>query len=72
MEGETEPTEATLDAERLDASQAHAADRPPTEEEDAAAEESREKFKGDEAAVAEHYEEMSDIGAHVKGEGAIE
>jgi hypothetical protein len=72
MEGETEPTEATLEAERLDAAQAHAADRPPTDEEDAAAEESEEKFKGDKAEVAEHYKEMSDIGAQVKGEGAIE
>jgi hypothetical protein len=72
MEGETEPTEATLDAERLDASQAHTADRPPTDEEATAAEESQEKFKGDEAEVAEHYKEMSDIGANVKGEGAIE
>ncbi len=72
MEGEIEPTKETRDAERLDASQAHAADRPPTKAEDAAAEKSEKEFKDDEPEVAEHYKEMSDIGAHVKGEGAID
>jgi hypothetical protein len=30
------------------------------------------KFGDDGEDAAEHYEEMSDIGAHVKGEGAID
>jgi hypothetical protein len=72
MERATEPTDATREAEDVDATQVHAADRPPTKEEEAAAEESRKKFEADAKDVAEHYEEMSDIGAHVKGEGAIE
>jgi hypothetical protein len=72
MESEAEPTEATIEAEHVDATQDHVADRPPTEEEEAAAEESREKLEADAKDVAEHYEEMSDIGAHVKGEGAID
>jgi hypothetical protein len=48
------------------------ADRPPTDEEAAAAEGAAEKFAGDREAAAAHYEEMSDIGAQAKGEGRIE
>jgi hypothetical protein len=72
VENEAQPDDATLEAERVDATQAHAADRPPTGEEEAAAEQSAERFEDDREEVAEHYEEMSDIGAHVKGEGAID
>jgi hypothetical protein len=72
MANEAEPNEATREAEKVDATQSHSADRPPTGEEEAAAEESLEKIGADEAAVAEHYEEMTDIGAHVKGEGSID
>jgi hypothetical protein len=67
-----EPTEATREAEKVDATQLHSADRPPTSEEETAAEESERKFGADKEAVAEHSEEMSDIGAHVKGEGRID
>jgi hypothetical protein len=69
---DAEPTEATREAGQVDGARSHSADRPPTGEEEAAAEESRRKFGADEEAVAEHYEEMSDIGAHVKGEGRID
>jgi hypothetical protein len=72
MERAAEPTGATREAEEVDATVTHAADRPPTGEEEAAAEESREKYEDDAEDVAAHYEEMSDIGAHVKGEGAID
>ena len=72
MDNEAEPTEATLEAEGVDATQAHTADRPPTPDEEAAAEESEKEYAADKDTVAEHYEEMSDIGAHVKGEGAID
>jgi hypothetical protein len=72
MGNETEPTEATEAAEEVDATQTAAADRLPTQEEEAAAEESRKTFEGDEAEVAKHYEEMADLGAKDKGEGRIE
>jgi hypothetical protein len=72
VDNEAEPSEATLETERADAAQAHSADRPPTSEEEAAAERALEDLGGDRKEVAEHFQEMSDIGAHVKGEGAIE
>jgi hypothetical protein len=59
--------EATKVEELLEASAAHSADRPPTAEEEAAAE-------GNvlDPEVAEHEREMGKIGAEVKGEGEIE
>jgi hypothetical protein len=69
---ETEPDEGTLEAEREDATQAHAADRPPTDDESAAAEKSASTFAGDSKDVAAHEKEMSDIGANIKGEGEID
>jgi hypothetical protein len=72
MASEAEPTEATEEAERTDATQSAAADRPPTKEEEAAAEASRKKFEGDEAQVAAHEKEMADLGVQQKGEGQIE
>ncbi len=59
--------EATKDEEAREASAAHTADRPPTSDEEAAAE-------GNtlDPEVAEHEREMGKIGAEVKGEGAIE
>jgi hypothetical protein len=72
VENENEPDAATREAESADATHAHAADRPPTTEEEAAAERSAESFGADRQAVAEHEEEMIDLGAHAKGEGAVE
>jgi hypothetical protein len=72
VDKETQPDEGTRQAERIDAGEAHVADRPPTDEEAAAAAEAAEKFAGDAEAAAAHYEEMSDIGAQAKGEGRIE
>ena len=72
MASDAQPTEATEEAEQIDATQSGAADRLPTEEEEAAAEESRKKFEGDEAEVAAHYKEMADLGAQDQGEGRIE
>jgi hypothetical protein len=59
--------EATRSEEEREASAPHAADRPPTAEEAAAAE-------GNELdpAVAGHEREMDRIGAEVKGEGEID
>jgi len=51
----------------------HEADRPPTTDEDLAAERSREdpSMSGDQEEVGEHYREMIERGAHQKGEGEI-
>jgi hypothetical protein len=45
-------------------------DRPPTPDEEAAA--GRARGHVDVPGVAEHYEEMTDLGANVRGEGQIE
>jgi hypothetical protein len=64
---DAEVDEATKVEELLEASAAHRADRPPTAEEETAAE-------GNvlDPEVAEHEREMGKIGAEVKGEGEIE
>jgi hypothetical protein len=70
MEHNSEPDDSTREAERSEAGKSHTADRPPTSEEDAAAE--RELAESDTDGredVAEHYEEMTELGAQVKGEG---
>jgi hypothetical protein len=63
---DAEVDETTRVEELLEASVAHGADRPPTPEEEAAAE-------GNvlDPEVAEHEREMGKIGAEVKGEGEI-
>jgi hypothetical protein len=72
VENENEPDAETRAAEQVDATHAHTADREPTSEEEAAAERSLESLGEDREDVASHYEEMTDIGAHAKGEGAVE
>ena len=59
--------ETTRTEELLEASASHTADRPPTAEEEAAAE-------GNtlDPEVAQHEREMGKIGAEVKGEGQID
>jgi hypothetical protein len=59
--------DSTRVEELLEASAAHSADRPPTAEEEAAADGNT---PGPE--VAEHEREMGKIGAEVKGEGEID
>ena len=62
----TDVSDATREAEREEAAAAHAADRAPTAEEEADA--------GEHAVdpdVREHYEEMIERGAEVKGEGEV-
>jgi hypothetical protein len=69
----TEPDPETRKAEEDDAAHAHTADRQPTPEEAAAAEEEySEEGEAERRRVAEHYKEMGEIGAEVKGEGKIE
>jgi hypothetical protein len=64
---DAEVDESTKIEELLEASAAHSADRPPTVEEEAAAD-------GNVAdpEVAAHEREMGKIGAEVKGEGEID
>ena len=73
MSNPTEPDEATTQADRAESESAHTADRPATAEEAAEADE---QYAGDDpdrrADVARHEEEMLEIGANVKGEGAID
>jgi hypothetical protein len=72
MEDNTEPDDTTREAERSEAGKSHTADRPPTPEEDAAAERERAESDADDRKdVAEHYEDMAELGADVKGEGEI-
>lgn len=66
----TELTEATRQEDEKDSSVQAGADRPPTAEEEKAAE-SAELDSKTKASVAEHQKEMDAIGAEVKGEGQI-
>jgi hypothetical protein len=61
-------SDETVEADERDARSDHRADRPPTPEEEAAAE--RDPELTDEQATA--YEEAIERGAHVRGEGQIE
>ncbi len=73
MEERTQPNEATEEAERAEANRAHTADRPANDQENAEADQSFEEADGEERnRVAEHFHEMTEVGAHVKGEGSIQ
>jgi uncharacterized BrkB/YihY/UPF0761 family membrane protein len=65
---DTTPSDATRQADERDSEVRGHADRPPTDDEARIAE--AQGAPGDE--VAEHYEEMAEIGAEVRGEGQIE
>jgi hypothetical protein len=64
---DAEVDETTRVEELLEASAAHSADRPPTPEEEAAAE-----SNVPDPEVVEHEREMGKIGVEVKGEGQID
>jgi hypothetical protein len=71
MADRTDPDEDTRAADEADID--HAADRPPTDDEATEAE----AYAADEdparrADVAAHEKEMMEIGANIKGEGAID
>ena len=61
------PSDATHEEEQREAHAEHAPDRPPTGEEEKAAPDRGDLKEG----VAEHFEEMAERGANVKGEGEI-
>ncbi|MCU1351067.1 MAG: hypothetical protein JWM05_276 [Acidimicrobiales bacterium] len=64
-----EVTDATRDAESVDeATSGRDAGRPPTPEEEAAADRTADAGEGIEGS----YREMTEKGAHIKGEGAID
>jgi hypothetical protein len=67
----TVPSEETDAVERVDEHSAHDADRLATPEEEAAADKARSQFADDEEQVAEHYKDMAEKGANIKGEGEI-
>ena len=62
---------ATREQDEKDAHRHAGADREPTAEESVAAERAQEDLEGELGSVAEHYQEMSHLGADVKGEGEI-
>lgn len=73
---EDEPGHSPLEGDRsgrrkdeLDAP--HRPDRPPTEEEERAADAAAEKPVADPESVAEHEREMNEVGADQKGEGRV-
>lgn len=73
MKDQTEPNASTLAAEEVEADHDHTADRAASGEESERAEANYASTDPDERkSVAEHEEEMMEIGAHLKGEGAIE
>jgi hypothetical protein len=59
--------DATKDEEAREATASHTADRPPTPDEEAAAESNQL-----DPEVAEHEREMDTLGAEIKGEGQID
>ena len=63
----TTPDRDSIAEDRKDANAAHEADRPPTEEEEAAAERSGPV----DPHVAESYKEANERGANIEGEGQI-
>jgi hypothetical protein len=72
LEQNPELDDSTREAERSEAGKSHTADRPPTSEEDASADRERAESDADDREdVAEHFEEMTELGAEVKGEGEI-
>ena len=62
-------SDATQAADERDAHVQGQADRPPTEDEAQMADQHRDAADPD---VAEHYEEMAELGAEIRGEGQIE
>lgn len=68
---ETKPDATTEEEDRAEAGASHSADRAPTEDEERAADEARDRYGDDAESVAEHERSMSERGAKDKGEGRI-
>jgi hypothetical protein len=73
MEPRTEPDDSTLAEEKVEAVHDHSADKPATEKESAVADEQfANSDESERAEIAKHEKEMMEIGAEIKGEGAID
>lgn len=74
MADRTDVSAQTGEAEDVEAHAVHQADRMPTDDEAATADQEavRQQESGDEETVAAHHREMDERGAHVKGEGQID
>lgn len=70
MDDQTTPSEATAQADQQESASEHRADRPPTSEEEQAAERARKDV--DTEKVGESYQEMAKLGTEQKGEGRID
>ncbi len=72
MADQTEPNEATVEADEAEAASSHDPDRAATIKEEEEAESARAAMSDEERkSVAAHEEEMMRIGAETKGEGQI-
>ena len=67
------PFDNTADPRFYYPGEAHQADRPPTSEEEQAADRALAdpELTGDQEDVGKHYREMTDLGVNAKGEGRI-
>lgn len=70
-EAETTPSEETRREEAREAKRYAEADRPPTKDEEAAAEEARADLEGEMDEVSAHERDMNERGARTDGEGRI-
>lgn len=74
MADRTDVSKETQDTERVEELAAHQADRSPTDEEAATADQAAERLRrsGEAGDVAAHHRDMDERGAHVRGEGQID
>ena len=71
MTEERDPSAETMEAESRESHSTHGAGRPPSSEETAAAERSRQRFADEQDSVAEDVRSIAETGAREEGEGRI-
>lgn len=74
MADRTDVSKSTDQVEEVEARAMHQADRQPSDEEAATADETAERLRasGEAEEAASHHKEMDERGAHVRGEGQID
>ena len=74
MADRTDVSSETEETEEVEGRAAHQADRMPTDDEAATANETTEKLRrsGEADEVATHHRDMDERGAHIRGEGEID
>lgn len=74
MADRTDTSEQTKETERVEEQAVHQADRAPTGDEAATADETAERLRrsGEAEDVAAHHKDMDERGAHIRGEGQID